>query len=176
MKKNLLTNTVNNKIIQKKFDLMKKENIVIGKINKFKKLSYYLLGISVSGLYIVFILNSSGLMKKLQIDKKYHRNKKYKEEIHGIDSELNNEKFKEFDKKWGINHALDKYEENLKFGNKELNKKEKELENFVDNDTILEKPVEDQNKYQIKLNSSTESNPLEVESNIIFDSRLNKNN
>lgn len=113
------------------------------RINKGKNYFYYLFGITVASSYIYFLMKASGLFKKLEIDKKYKNYQKSKGESYGVDIELNDKKIKEFTDKWGINYALKDYEEKLKYGNKELNKKQ-EIED--DKDQTLPSEIQIENK------------------------------
>lgn len=159
---------LNDKLIKKKALNLQKETLKVNRIQLFKKYFYYGLGITIPCLYFYYLLKSTGMFKKLEVDKKYTNRKKKIEESHGIDTKVNDKKIKEFEDKWAINKAQEEYEERLKFGNKELNKKEEQEEKPEINqeENIQEKVTSPQ--------SSTEqsSNPLEVESKVYFDPRL----
>lgn len=163
--KNLLLLKINSKNIQKKAKLVQKEIRSVNRIEKSKKYFYYFLGITLPSMYVWYMLKASGLMKKLEIDKKISNKKKQIEESHGVDLKLNDELIKEYENKMGINKAKEKYEEKLKFGNKELNEKKDE-----DNEQEILEKIEEKEI----IREDNNSNPLQVESTVNFDSRLDE--
>jgi hypothetical protein len=164
---------LNENLIKKKTLLIQKESLKVNRIQLFKKYFYYGVGITIPCLYFYYLLKSTGMFKKLEVDKKYTQRKKKIEESHGIDTKVNDQKIKEFEEKWAINKAQEDYEERLKYGNKELNKREEpeleiklqEISSKTENVINLEQPQTNQS-----------SNPLQVESNIFFDPRLDNIN
>jgi hypothetical protein len=136
-------------------------------------------------------------MKNLEIDKKYKNHQKKVEEKYNVDMESNDKKLKEFDEKWGINKAMNDYENKIKYGNKELNKKEEIVENFdniiasssgnnsIDDQQQIEVTKVNENKIeivkgkdyeQLKYFQGKEENfdPTKMGNTIIFDSRLDR--
>jgi hypothetical protein len=183
---------INDKLIQEKTKEMARKALVVNRIEKGKKYFCYTIGISLASMYIVYLMKASGLMKKLEIDEKYKRRQKQIEEKHNIDINSNDKKIKEFEEKWEINKALNDYEDRLKYGNRELNKKEDVNEiteaklsssvNNNNNNNIENKTYEvikEGDYEQLKVyegGSENNQDPTQIGHTVIFDSRLNRRN
>ena len=172
--------TINKNSILEKTAFINKKNLKINRIEKFKKYFCYSFAAMIPAFYIFYFFKSSGLLKKLEVDKKYNERKKRIEDSFGVDSKLNDVKIEEFDKKWGINKANDDYEEKIKYGNTALNAKDEIKVISIDETTNLTNEISSEVTQEkiIILNTETknQSNPLEVESNVFFDSRLDNLN
>ena len=163
--------TINTTGLENKIHSLKKQTTSIKRIEKLKKIFFYFVGISGPLLYVFYFVKSSGLLKSIEIDKKYLNRKKSLEEIHGVDTKINEEKLKEFELKWGINSALNKYEEKIKYGNKELNERE---EVKIIQDELQNENVPSPQNDIVEIESKSETNPLLEESQVFFDSKFDK--
>ncbi len=193
---------INKAIIDKKTQIIMKETSRFKKKEKIRKYLFYFLGFSFVSSYVYYLMKASGLMKSLEIDKKYTNRRKKIEDKYNLDMEQNDKKLKEFQEKWAINKALEDYENKLKYGNKELNKKEESFEVDIisdidgnsskdgldvnkDNIFVEEISKLNENKIeivkgkdyeQLKYFQGAEENfdPTKMGNTIIFDSRLDK--
>jgi hypothetical protein len=157
--------TINSEKIEKKRKRYTEEISKITKREKRFKYFYYLLGIFFPSLYIYYVAKSSGLFKKLEIDKKLKERAKVIEIKNNIDLAVNDKLIKDFDKKWGINFLIEEYENRIKFGNKELNEREENISNNVinidiNNDNTLNKNNE--------ISKEIKTDPKKFQSTVMF--------
>jgi hypothetical protein len=168
---------LNKEKIDKKAISFAKQSKQINKIKIYKKYLFYFLIGGFSFSYLYFALKSTGLLKALKIDEKYNSFKRKNEKRHNVDIIENEKKFKEFEKEWEINKALDSYEYKLKYGNKELNyKNEGESKNEIEykGETISTSNA-NENEFKIIIENNKENiDPKVLSTNIGFDSRLSK--
>jgi len=136
------------------------------RIVKIKKIAGYFIAIAFPFSFLLFVLKSSGLFKKLHIDEKFTNRKKSIEKSHGVDLELNDQRIETFDKNWGINLANDEIENRKKLGNKIFN--EKPAEPSIIKEEEISNKLEESKVEVIKEGQ----NPLTVESNVFFDSKF----
>ncbi len=185
---------INKEIIDKRSKIV--EGLVTNNIRSIKrrKILLYFTGVSGFTLYIYYLMKASGLMKKIEIDKKFISRRKKIEEKYNIDMEKNDKILKELDEKWEINKPLDDYENKIKYGNKEINNKVENLESIEENNSenmteknnsvIVQKLADNldiviaDNYEQVKIYQGSENNqdPTKLGDTIIFDSRLDNFN
>lgn len=165
---------VNKTNIDRKLNKFSRENKISIGILKSKSYIYWILGLSFPVLYIYYIMKASGLFKSIEADKKYKERQKKMENKHNVDMEKNNQMLKEFDEKWEINKPLNDYENKMKYGNKDLNKREEtETKDEIQETMILEKNEPKEEYEQIKFVEEDQNiDATKLTTNIIFDSRL----
>ena len=144
--------------INKKNKILNRKLIRMEKLLKIKKFIIYGSLISFPLVFLIYVLNSSGMFKKLRLDQRYKNRSKYKDQEFGIDQFKNNVMINEFEKKYDINYCIDEYEKRIKFGNKEINQ--------------IEVPENEPISYQ-EINREI-SDPTIINTNFIFDENLNR--
>jgi len=194
---------INKALIDKKSEIIQKEVKNLKRKEKRWKYLFYFMGFSFVSSYLHYLMKASGLMKSLEIDKKYINRQKKIEEKYNLDMEQNDKKLKQFEEKWAINKALEEYENKLKYGNKELNKRDESIEGDAipydnldadkeislysnkDNKSVEEvssfhennlEIVKGKDYEQLKYFQGAEENfdPTKIGNTIIFDSRLDR--
>jgi hypothetical protein len=162
--------TINSERIERKRKKYTEEISKVTKREKRFKYFYYFLGIFFPSLYIYYVAKSSGLFKKLEIDKKIKERAKEIEIKNNIDLALNDKLLKEFDKKWGINFLIEEYENRIKFGNKELNEKEENINNDEFNINLSNATI---NKNE-EVSNEIKTDPKKFQSTVMFYPENNK--
>lgn len=132
---------------------------------------YYFLGVLFPSVYIYFVLKASGLFKQLKIDQKIKENKILKDQKYNLNSELLDKKIKQFEEDWDINYKENLKDHRNKFGNKELNEVNEDLN--VDNfDPMVEPGLNyiklDLNENKNKNNSNNSNDPKLLSDSIMF--------
>jgi hypothetical protein len=121
--------------INREAKLLKKNEIIRNRRNWFKKVFIYSFLAAFPVLYGLYILKASGLFKLLKLDERYKERVKRKEQEFNIDQEKYDKMISEFEKKYDINYSTIEYEKRMKYGNKEMNKREpeevKEVEEII---------------------------------------------
>jgi hypothetical protein len=157
--------------IHKQTQIFKHNNLIKIKRAKFTKgLIYTLLG-SFSIFYLLYICNAKELFKQMKLDDKIKARIKNKEKQFNIDQEKNDKLLADFEKKYNLNYSIIEYEKRMKFGNKELNKKEIPISNESVQVSQFKTDKDDTKLFDIEKKNL---DPTQIGVDVVFDKRLNK--
>jgi hypothetical protein len=160
---------INKNGINKQTNLFKQDSLVRARKLKFNKLFIYMFLGAFPVLYGLYIFKANGLFKFLKLDEKYRQRVKQKEQEFNIDQEKNDKMIEDFEKKYEMNYSVIEYEKRIKYGNKEMNKKEDDKRKEGDNDVVV---VDDKGD---KLGIGEKNlDPTKLGTSIMFDKKLNK--
>lgn len=134
----------------------------------FEKKFNKLLAIIITSFLVFWGLNAKELFARLEVDKKYRKKIKEKEEENKINLQYNDSLISQFDEKYGINKPLNDYINKLQYGNKDFNMLEEEKQE-------KEYTLEAQNNNHNNLNLiQNEKNEIQSEK-IVIELNNNKN-